>query len=194
MKKVLIAILFLFTTSVFAVDLDKNPIYAQIIGNKPNIDKEYAMKLSNLIYKMHKKYHIPSRIFTAILMQESGYSLKAKNCHKGIRNKTEGEIQWELHTTRRTLGILTTTESKVCTDFGISQIYYKTAKGWGFDVERLTNDLEYSVEAGAKVLHDMMGRFEARDSDWYVRYNCGFRGTTKRDTCRIYKKLVERYL
>jgi hypothetical protein len=42
------------------------------------------MQVSNIIHKMHKKYHIPSRIFTAILAQESRYSLKAKGCHKGL--------------------------------------------------------------------------------------------------------------
>jgi hypothetical protein len=162
---------------VYGVDLDKHPIYAQIIKNKPSIDKDYAMKLSNIIYKMHKKYHIPSRIFTAILMQESGYSLKAKGCHSGYRKENLEMI-----------------ETKVCTDFGITQIYYKTAKRWNFDIDRLTENLEYSVEAGAIVLHDIMERFEAKDNDWYVRYNCGFRGTTKRDTCQIYKKLVDRYL
>jgi hypothetical protein len=196
MKNLFIATLFLFSLDSFAdIDLHKHPIYAQIITNKPGINKEYAMKLSNLIYKMHKKYHIPSRIFTAILMQESGYSLKARNCHKGIRKKTEGEIQWEFYTNKKTsLGIPVYTESKVCTDFGISQIYHDTAKRWGFDIHALTTDLEYSVEAGARVLHDIMERFEARDINWYVRYNCGFRGSTSRDTCQIYKKLVDRYL
>ena len=39
-----------------------------------------------------------------------------------------------------------------------------------------------------------MKKYEARDNNWYLRYNCGTRGTTKRDTCQIYKTLVERYL
>lgn len=168
------------------------------------------MKLSNLIYKMHKKYHIPSRVYTGILMQESGYSLGAKGCHTGIQQPSKKYMETAKKTClyddpkqprKNVMGCmhknfrLTTfkEEAKICTDFGISQIYYKTAHGWKFEIERLTTDLEYSVEAGAIVLHDIMDRFEAKDVNWWTRYNCGFRGTTKRDTCQIYKKLVERY-
>lgn len=175
MKKIFISIVFLFSFSTLAnIDCSKNPIYCQIVKNKPSINKKYAMKLSNLIYKMHKKYHIPSRIFTAILMQESGYSLGAKGKYCGLTSE----------------GV----KNCIYTDFGISQIHWKTAELWGFDVAKLTTNLEYSVEAGAKVLHDVQERFEAKDSDWYLRYNCGFRGGTKRDTCQIYKKLIDRYL
>lgn len=188
-------LMFLFCFSVSAIDCNRHPIYCQILKNKPSIDKKHAMKVSNIVYKMHKKYHIPSRIFTAILMQESEYSLSAKNCQSGLvlpvcENLEPNSIVIKCNRYPN----LFLTEKKVCTDFGISQIYYKTAKRWEFDINKLTNDLEYSVEAGAKVLHDIMERFEAKDNDWWTRYNCGFRGTTKRKTCQIYKKLVTRYL
>ena len=174
MKKLLITTLFLFSFSSFAeVDCEKHPIYCQITENMPGIDKTYAMRLSDIIYKMHRKYHIPTRVFTAILRQESGYSLEAKGKHCGLNKKGE--------------------KNCIYTDFGISQIHWKTAELWGFDIKRLTTDLEYSVEAGAIILHDVMERFEAKDMNWWTRYNCGFRSTTKRDTCQIYKKLVERY-
>lgn len=211
MKKLLLT-LFLFSSGVLAeVNCSQHPIYCQIVKNKPRIDRSYAMELSNIIHKMHLKYHIPSRIFTAILMQESGYSLEAKGCHSGIQQPTDKYMEtakdvclynepyeskkkalkcmhnnFELTTYKK--------EAKVCTDFGISQIYYKTAKRFDFNLEKLTNDLEYSVEAGAKVLHDFMKRYEARDVNWWLRYNCGSRGSTNRDTCQIYKRLVERYL
>jgi len=209
MKTILISIVFLFSLSSYAADCEKHPIFCQIKQNKPGIDSDYAMKLSNIIYKMHKKYHIPSRIFTAILMQESGYSLGAKGCHKGIQQPSKKYIETANNICQvgkvgvpeanikgclKNFPQMGNIETKVCTDFGISQIYYKTAKGWGFDISRLTTDLEYSVEAGAKVLHDIMERFEAKDNDYWVRYNCGFRSTTKRDTCQIYKKMVQRYL
>lgn len=172
--KILLILLSLFTFNAMAGECDKHPIYCQIVKNKPKIDKKYAMRLSNVIYKMHKKYHIPTRIFTAILRQESGYSLEAKGKQCGYTK----------------LGL----KECVYTDYGISQIHWKSAELWDFDVVKLTTDLEYSVEAGAKILADVMRRFEAKDNNWYVRYNCGFRGNTKRDTCQIYKKLVERYL
>jgi hypothetical protein len=199
MKKLLLLI-FLFSSVTYGADCEKHPIYCQILKNKSRIAKTYAMQLSDIIHNMHVKYHIPSRIFTAILMQESGYSLKAKGCHTGIRKRTDEEIQYffdvELKRgmTVKQLNAAIKEEIEVCTDFGISQVYYKTAKRFKFDIEKLTSDLEYSVEAGAKVLAGFMKRYEARDNDWYLRYNCGSRGTTKRDTCQVYKKMVERYL
>lgn len=175
-------LLFLLSYNVFAIDCQEHPIYCQIKKNKPSIDNDIAMELSNLIYKMHKKYHIPSRIFTAILMQESGYDLEAKGCHTGIAKKHFRDVAEEV------------VETTICTDFGISQIYYKTAKGFDFDLNKLNSDLEYSVEAGAIVLRDFMERYESKENLWWVRYNCGNRGSVKRDTCQIYRKLVERYL
>jgi hypothetical protein len=207
--KFLLWALFISFSIQAKVDLKKHPIYAQIIKNSPKINKRYAMRLSNIIHQMHKKYHIPSRVFTAILKQESNYSLKAKGCHKGIQQPSKKYIETandvcqvgdsnvpesNIKGCLKSFPQMNSIEVKVCTDFGISQIYFKTAKRFGFDLNLLTTDLGYSVEAGAKVLHDFMERYEAKDNDWWVRYNCGSRGTTKRDTCQIYKKLVERYM
>lgn len=211
MKKILLLSILLSTSAFAKIDCTQHPIFCQIKKNKPSLDNEYIMELSNVIYKMHRKYHIPSRIFTAILMQESGYSLEAKGCHSGIQQPTKKYVETAKDVClfnkpdepkEKALGCmhhnfrLTTykEEAKICTDFGISQIYYKTAKRFDFDLERLTNDLDYSVEAGARVLNGFMEMYEAKDADWWVRYNCGTKGTTKRDTCQIYKKLVERYL
>lgn len=208
--KLYFLLLFFLCSNVFAkVNCEKHPIYCQIKNNKPGIEKKYAMKLSNLIYKMHKKHHIPTRIFTAILMQESGYSLKARGCHSGLyidNQYMDEELQKCLNPTKEKTNKKTYDaeiclnkinpyrEKKICTDFGIGQIYYKTAKRFGIDINKLNKDLEYSVEAGAIVLKNFMEKFEAKDNDWWVRYNCGTKGTTQRDTCRIYKKLVERYM
>jgi len=181
MKFKIIILSIFFSLSAYGGNCGKHPIYCQIVKNQSKIDKKYAMKLSNIIYRMHRKYHIPTRVFTAILRQESGYSLTAKGCHSGLyEHKFENGVRL--------------VEERVCTDFGISQIYYKTSNRHNFDIFRLTEDLEYSVEAGAIVLAGFMKRYEAKDNDWWVRYNCGNRGTTKRDTCQIYKQLVERYL
>ena len=63
-------------------------------------------------------------------MQESGYKLNVKACHQGLNDdKTPG---------------------RVCTDFGISQIYYKTAWSFDFDLELLTTDLTYSMKPGQR--------------------------------------------
>jgi hypothetical protein len=80
-------------------------------------------------------------------------------------------------------------KSKVCSDFGIGHIYYKTANSYGFDVGSLTTDLEYSINAAAQVLAGFKKRYEARENDWWTRYNA--RSKTKR---LIYKRMVERFM
>jgi len=165
-----------------AANCEKHPIYCQIINNrtsksgKTSINKRYAMKLSNIIHKAAIKYKIPANIYTAILMQESRYSLKAKGCHSGLRQETiDNKVQL--------------IETRICSDFGISQIYYKTARRYKLDIHLLTTDLQYSIEAGAKVLSGFKKRYSKRETDWWTRYNASSRVKRK-----IYKELVERFL
>lgn len=169
----------------------KHPIYCQIKKNNKRMNSTDAYKLSNVIYKASRKHHIPTRIFVAILMQESRYSLEARGCHKGLFKKVT-KIKADVPMTIAPPKV-EYIEKKVCADFGIGQIWYRTANRYGFDLDKLTTDLNYSVNAAAKVLADFQTRYSAREVDWWVRYNCGARGTTKRDTCQIYKQLVQRY-
>ena len=156
-----------------SVNCDHHPIYCQIIKNKPTIDKGFAMRLSNILYHASRKHNIPANIYTAILMQESTYRLEAKNCHRGI---LVDNVQKE--------NIV-----KICSDFGISQIYYKTAKLFEFSINQLTSDLEYSVEAGAIVLAEFHKRYGHREINWWTRYNSST--AVKRN---IYRQLVEQYI
>ncbi len=189
-----------------AAKCENHPIFCQIVKNKPNIDKKYAMTLSDIIYKETKLRKIPANIYTAILMQESRYVLSAKNCKEGIQypmpyllnvkkyyyNK---EKNWFCLIDQRNkdkcwpvfhkMGY----KIKLCTDFGMSQIYYKTAKAFNFDIKKLTIDLDYSVRAGAIVLKDFHKRYSHKEVYWWTRYNS--KSKHKRE---IYKKLVERYL
>tara|TARA_R110000868_G_C10973188_1_gene771546 strand:+ start:81640 stop:81957 length:318 start_codon:yes stop_codon:yes gene_type:complete len=105
-------------------------------------------------------------------MQESGYKLSAMGCHRGVLQGMH-EIQIV----------------KICSDFGMSQIYYKTAQSFKFDLTKLINDLKYSVDAGAQVLADFRKRYSHREKTWWTRYNSSSRA--KRN---IYKQLVSRYL
>lgn len=176
-------LIFLLPICLFAkVDCNKHKIFCQIKKNKPSINNNYAMKLSNKIYNASLKYKIPANIYTAILMQESTYKLEAKKCQKGILTK-EGKSFYK-----------NTPKAVVCSDFGISQIHYKTVDRYRFDVDKLLTDLEYSVNSGAKVLSWFFKKYAHKDINWFSRYNCGTKSTTKRKTCVKYKKLVERYL
>lgn len=192
MKKLFL--LALISTNVYAIDCDKNSIACKIVENKAkrneSIENTSAIKISAQIALVSKKYKIPAQLFTAILMQESGYRLKAKRCKVTGYMKSRREIASEIYDIKPTSLI---GSKEKCTDFGISQIHYKTVKRYGFSEFRLTTDLAYSVEAGAIVLKDFMKSFR-HESDWYTRYNCGNGGTTDRQTCQTYKYLIAQYL
>ena len=156
------------------VNLDKHPIYAQIINNRSSINKAYAMKLSNIIYKKSKQYNIDSRIFTAMLAQESMYKLTSKNCTTGYKTYPDKTIYKIV---------------KVCSDFGLSQIHYRTAEKYKFDVARLTTDLEYSVDAGMQVLSYFKKRYKKKEPDTYWSYY----NTSTPSKRKIYEELVMKY-
>jgi soluble lytic murein transglycosylase-like protein len=169
MFKLLISLLISpVNSSTFAT---KHPIYTQIVRNVPSINRDYAMVLSNNIHKVSRKYKISARIYTAILAQESKYRLNAvaKSC--GLTNG-----------------------KKVCvsTDFGLSQVHYLNVMRLKLDVDRLTTDMVYSLEEGAKVLA-YYKRYKKYTKYWWTGYNCGI-GPVERKTCQEYRRMVERYL
>ena len=118
-----------------------NPIFCQIVKNKPAINLDYAMELSNLINKAALELGINPNKYAAILAQESMYKLNIQN------NK------------------------KKCKDYGISQINCETVEGYKFDKKRLLTDLAYSVQAGAIVLADFKKSYEKKEPDYWTRYN-----------------------
>lgn len=168
------------------INCTKHPIYCQIVNNKPSIDKPYAMKLSNVIHKKTQQYNINPVIFTAILAQESMYNVTAQNCTIGLVLKYKPKID-----SNKILDLDKSSylyeKARVCTDFGISQIHYGTVKAYNFKIKKLIWDLDYSVEAGAKVLN-YFKRYQKKEKDWWTRYNSPTR--VNRDT---YKRLVERF-
>ena len=198
-------ILTLLTGILYATNCDRHPIYCQIKKNNPYLTKKRAMEISNYVYKYTRKHNVDARIYTAILAQESMYSLKAKNCNTGIIMKTDEEITKERMFCRTTVlkgetpiediskcrePIKPYKRQKVCFDFGISEINFKTAERYGFDIKRLTEDLDYSIECGVIVLADFAKRYKHREPlDWWTRYN----SPTKRNR-RIYYDNVKRWL
>jgi len=181
-----------------AINCDKHPIYCQIKKNSLHISTKQAYHLSNVIHKAARKHRIPTRIFVGILAQESGYRLGAQGCHRGLAlNPAYGKrtalcyVSFDIKSDLKTCVNQEKKyeEVRICSDFGIGQIYFKTAKSFGFDIALLTTDLEYSINAAATVLADFQKRYSAREVDWWSRYNA--RNKIKR---RIYKELVERYL
>ncbi len=103
-------------------------------------------------------------------MQESSYKISAKNFRCGV-------------------SITTGKQDCVAVDFGIGQINQKTIKSFNFDKNKILSDLEYSVEASAKVLADFKRMYGHKEVDYWTRYNAG-----KRSKREIYKNLVARHM
>lgn len=214
MVKITIICVILILMTMISIEVDayennhnceKNPIYCQIIGNKPTIKKAYAFKLSNVIHKKTRKYNLDPVIFTAILAQESMYKVSAKNCTTGILETPESAAAnhyvfnkclttADIGTEKFVKCVVAETaygnkKVKVCTDFGVGQIWYKTANSYEFDLEKLTTDMDYSIEAAAIVLKDFKDRYSRKEQDWWTRYNA-----RSRDARNKYKKLVGKFI
>lgn len=155
--------------------LDNNQVFAKIIEIRPQMDKNAALSLSNDIHRVSVEYGVDKLLYTAILAQESMFRLDAQQCYKGLADC--GKIE------------------RVCQDFGIAQIHYKTAKAYGFSKQKLLTDREYSLKAGAKVLLYFKERYVKVEKErWWTRYNCGTKPDVMRNTCQEYYERVRRYL
>lgn len=144
-------------------------VLRQIKKNNPSIQTQYSLTLATTIVRTAKKYNLSPRLLAAILMQESSYKISAKNIKCGI-------------------SINTGKEDCVVVDFGIGQINHKTIKAFHFDKTRLLSDVEYSIDASAKVLADFK-KSHAKDTEFWTRYNA-----SSPDKRTIYKNLVARYM
>ena len=136
-----------------ANEFDKHPIYKQIVTNSPNIDRTYAMNLSNIIHRKAKHYDIRANLMTAIFMQESTYIAHNHSLSCGI---DQLNIKYE---------------TCVIADFGMGQINYKTAKAFGFDLTKLKSDMEYNIDCSFKIMKDFKNRYFKNEYYWWTRYN-----------------------
>ena len=173
MKILILSILFYSYNANATAVCKRNPIYCHIKKLDKRMKDSKAMRLSNIIYKASIKYKIPARIFTAILKAESNLEYK---------------------TIRTVCGIKDGKKTCVNTDFGISQIHYKTVSLYNFDIAKLLTNEDYSVLAGAKVLSWFHKTYAKKEKYWWVRFNCGTKRSINRRTCNAYKRAVTRYL
>lgn len=155
----------------------KDHVFCQILERSPRINKEYARKLSFEIRKFAKKYKVPARILTAILGAESSFRLSVVREECGYQKN-----KWGVY--RR---------SCIAKDFGIAQISLQTANRYGFDVNLLTSDLSYSIEAGAEVLKWFKDTYAKKEQKWFLRYNCGVAKNINRKTCRKYNNAIKKW-
>lgn len=183
-------LMLVFSCKANAKGKTKHPIYSQIITNSPSINKKYAMKLSNIIYRKARKYDIRADLLTAILAQESMYRMVQGSCSTGYVEIDMGYLKATIpETMRASIKAYTNEEITVCADFGIGQINYRNIAKLGFDKERLLTDLDYSVDIAALMLKKKYKYYGKTGPDWWTRYNA-----YDPDKRKIYKKMVERFL
>lgn len=165
MKLVIIALALISTTEVNSyvfnpprVTLFDESIYNQIILNKPDVDKQIAKKLTIYVNKYARKYDADPYRAIAIAMQESGY-----------RN-------------------ISTLKRGSSFDVGMFQINIRTIKEYGFDKNKIMNDLEYSVESYFKVVSNKKKMCKSLKKDAWVCYH-----SKNKYLRQKYKNMVNRY-
>ena len=163
------------------VDCNRHKLYCTIVKLKPKINKAFAMRLSNAIYKYSKQYNVDPYRAIAIMTQESGINMDARNTRS--RTKTHKECDaWE----KCTITKITTSETS---DFGLFQFHINTMKHFDLDVRRVMTDMDFTTHFAIKMIRDKIRACSKKwpDTPWAC-YNSATEG--KHQT---YVKLVNRY-
>jgi hypothetical protein len=159
------------------------------------------MKLSNVIYNISSRYKLPKRVFTAIIAQESMFKMGAKNTKRGFIKKDLLTLRLEYNLCIEMMSISDCKkfmsspmthyqEIEILTDVGVTQIHTSNIKKFGFDIDKLLTDMEYSVEAGAIILSRIKKRWQRKEPlNYWSRYNSST--PIKREQ---YQQLVERWM
>lgn len=158
--KILMILLALFTSSsLLAVDCEKNKLYCTIMDLQPSADPAWAMRLSNYIYKYSKQYGTDPYRSIAIAMQESGL--------KNINRKEAVLIEDSICDAE---GACVDSYRSVegLTDIGVFQFHVKTIMNdSSFDLVRLRTDLEYATKRHVKFLKEKMEACShLKDESW----------------------------
>lgn len=119
-----------------------NRLYCHILQLRPNIDKEWAYKFSNLLYKYAKKFKMDPMRSLAIAMQETS-----------LKNQ---------HRTRKVLVFYDQCNKDKCikayrevegaSDLSVFQFHVNTIKEFNIDPIQLNYSLEYAVKTHFELL------------------------------------------
>jgi ribosomal protein L7Ae-like RNA K-turn-binding protein len=160
-------------------DCNKHKLYCAIVKLRPDMRKEWAMELSNAVYKYSKKYGLDPYRSLAIGMQESSL--------KRINRKQEMVVLKE-----------TCDENEVCevsyeivegyTDISLWQFHVKTIKAYNMDLVRLSTDIDYATELHFKLLKQKTKECAHLGDDAWTCYH----SATKKHRL-LYKQLVDVY-
>jgi len=148
MKILILCLLLMFASPTLAqeVDCSLHKLYCTMLELRPTIDKTWAMRLSDALFRLSKKHETDPWRSLAIAMQES--SLREVNkkhkvmvfketCHQGICIEDYEIIN----------GI---------SDLGLFQFNVSTVINNDIDPMRLRNDITYAVDWHLKILKKKM--------------------------------------
>ena len=130
------------------VNCNIHKTYCAIVKLKPKINKTFAMKLSNEIYKASKLYKLDPYRLVAIARQESYFKMSARNKHTKS-HKTITCNEWEVCT-----NVVTTTVTT--SDFGLFQFHISTMRTHDLDITKVMTDMPFTVNFAAKLLAHKM--------------------------------------
>jgi len=163
------------------IDCKRHRAYCAIVKLKPKINKHFAMQLSNHIYHASRKYNVDMYRVIAIMRQESGIRMNARN-YSEAQEKTRVCDKWEKCTT-------VIVKIKETTDFGLFQFHIDTMKHNKLNIKRVMTDMPFTVNFAVKYLANkikMCSRTWPKTS--WACYNSGNSGPHKQ-----YVKDVNRY-
>lgn len=132
------------STAKREIACNKHPLYCVIRQLNPSVEHDWAMRLSNLLYKYGKQHDLDPYRSLAIAMQES--SLRETNRRDKFILLTEDCGKQSCKPTYEVINGIS--------DMGVFQFHIRTILNNNIDPLRLNNDLEYAVATHFKILKD----------------------------------------
>lgn len=158
---------------------DKNPIFTRILKIQPNLDKKYAFKISNEIYRCHKEINFDKYLLVAIYNQESSLRVDSINSTEGFLNqgslkkisKILKNNKIDDNKVNDILDKINKNIFKVDHDFGIAQISYRNIIRLKYcsDKEKLISDTNYSIKCSCNILKNLKKKY-FKERNWWTRY------------------------
>jgi len=141
---ILIGVMFFASTGYSKTNCNIHKLYCAIVKLRPKINKTFAMKLSNAVYKAAKKHKVDPYRAIAIMRQESSINMNARNVGSKAKSHKECD-EWERCVIIKTI----TTET---TDFGLFQFHIRTMQRHNLDIKRVMTDMNFTVNFAIKMI------------------------------------------
>lgn len=146
---IILALLLLFDADIAwgkRINCSLHKIYCAIVELRPNIDKDFAMQLSNVIHVESKKYRVDPYRVVAIMYQESGIVTHALNKKYDKRVIKECDDNLDC--------VTTIVETSTVTDYGLFQFHRRTMEIHDLDVHTVMNNWRFTVRFAIQMIAD----------------------------------------